>query len=141
MRRPCRLAIGWLLLAPPAMAADLQVTVTGVRNDHGTIAVAICDKADFPTGACPYHGRIPARTGSVSLRLTGIPAGAWAAAVYHDEADIGRLQFGLFGIPKQGIGFSNAAKMHFGPPSFADAAFTLRDPGGAISVPLQYPSP
>ena len=123
------------------MAADLEVTVTGVRNNHGTVAVAICDKADFPTGSCPYHGRIPAKSGSVSLRLTGIPAATWAAAVYHDEADVGRLQFGLLGIPKQGIGFSNAAKMHFGPPAFADAAFTLRDPGGAILVPLHYPSP
>ena len=128
-------------MAPPVLAADLQVAVTGVRSNRGSIAVAICDKADFPNGQCPYHGRAPAKTGSVSLSLTGVPAGTWAAAVYHDEAGSGRLHFGLLGIPKQGVGFSNDAKMHFGPPSFADAAFTLPASGGAIAVPLHYPSP
>ena len=102
--------------------------------------MAICDKADFPTGACPYRGRVAAKSGSVSLRLSGLPAGTWAAAVYHDEAAIGHLQFNLLGIPKQGVGFSNDATMHFGPPSFAAAAFALPEAGGSITVQLHYPA-
>jgi uncharacterized protein (DUF2141 family) len=128
------------LLASPVIAANLEISVTGVRSDRGSIAVAICDKTNFPTGDCPYRGRVPAKNGNVSLNLSGVPAGIWAAAVYHDETSIGRLRFSLLGAPEQGVGFSNDAKMNFGPPSFADAAFTLRDPGGAIAVPLHYPS-
>jgi uncharacterized protein (DUF2141 family) len=46
------------------------------------------------------------------------------------------LQYGLFGAPRQGFGFSRDAKMRFGPPGFADAAFTL---GDVVTVPLHYP--
>jgi len=128
------------MLAAPSLAADLDVSVTGVRSDRGIIAVAICDKADFPAGTCPYHGTAAAAPGAVVVHLHGVPSGSWAAAVYHDEAGIGRLEFSLLGIPKQGFGFSRDAKMHFGPPSFADAAFAL-EARGTITVPLHYPPP
>ena len=127
------------MVTSPVMAADLNVLVSGIRSNRGSIAVAICDKANFPTGQCPYHGKAPAKVGRVTVHLTGLPAGTWAVAVYHDEAGIGRLQFSLLGNPKQGFGFSNDAKMHFGPPRFADAAFALGNAGGAISIPLHYP--
>ncbi len=41
-------------------------------------------------------------------------------------------------MPTEGIGFSNDAKMRFGPPSFADAAFTLGAAGGQIALALRY---
>ena len=127
------------MVTSPVMASDLDVSITGVRSDRGAIAVAVCDKANFPTGQCPYHGKTQAKVGRVIVHLTGVPAGIWAVAVYHDEDGIGRLRFSLLGTPKQGIGFSNDAKMHFGPPRFADAAVALGNAGGAITVPLHYP--
>jgi uncharacterized protein (DUF2141 family) len=120
----------------PAVAADLDVTVTGIRNNHGRIVVAICDNANFPKGACPYHGQALARIGEVTVRVARVPPGTWAAAVYHDEVGNQPLQYGLLGAPKQGFGFSRDAKMRFGPPRFADAAFT---PGETVTVPLHYP--
>jgi uncharacterized protein (DUF2141 family) len=125
----------------PAMAADVHVSVTGIRNGRGNILVAICDKANFPNGQCMYHGEAPARPGSVAIRVPGVPAGTWAAAVYHDEAGIRRLEYTLFGMPKQGIGFSRDARMRFGPPKFADAAFTVGETGITVMVPLRYPKP
>jgi uncharacterized protein (DUF2141 family) len=121
------------------MAADINVSVTGVRNDHGNIIVAICNKDSFPGGACQYHGEAPARAREVVVRVTGVPSGVWAAAVYHDEAGTRRLEYTLFGTPKQGVGFSRDAKMRFGPPQFADAAFTVGDAGVIVTVPLHYP--
>ena len=125
----------------PAGAADVDVAVTGIRNDRGNIRVAICDKANFPNGACAYHGEAPARAGSVTIRIAGVPAGIWAAAVYHDEAGIRHLEYTLFGMPKQGLGFSRDARMRFGPPKFTDAAFRVGQSGVTVTVPLRYPKP
>jgi uncharacterized protein (DUF2141 family) len=119
-----------------ANAADVDVTVTGIRSNQGRIVVAICDKANFPKGGCAYHGQAPARIGEVSVRVTGVPSGIWAAAVYHDEIGDQPLQYGLLGAPNQGFGFSRDAKTRFGPPRFADAAFT---PSDIVTVPLHYP--
>lgn len=124
-----------VLAVTPAAAADLDVTVTGIRNNHGRIVVAICNEANFPKGACPYHGQVPARLGQVTVRVAGVPPGTWAAAVYHDEVGNQRLQFDLLGVPKQGFGFSRDAKMRFGPPRFVDAAFS---PGDIVTIPLHY---
>jgi uncharacterized protein (DUF2141 family) len=123
----------------PVMAAEVDVSVTSIRNNRGSIRVAICDKVNFPGGACAYHGEVPARLGSVIVRVSGVPTGTWAASVYHDEDGIRRLEYTLFGMPKQGIGFSRDAKMRFGPPNFKDAAFTVGKTGVTVTMPLHYP--
>lgn len=135
------LAAAFVLLAIPAMAAQLDVRVTNIRNGRGIIAVAVCDKPNFPTGVCPYRQTAQAAEGAVTVRFPDVPTGTWAVAAYHDEARVGRLEFSFLGIPKQGFGFSRDAKMHYGPPSFADAAFTLGDRPSAVTVPLHYPPP
>jgi len=129
------------LLSVPADAAEVQVLVSGIRNDRGVIAVAICDKASFPAGACPYHATAPAKAGEVTVIVTNVPAGTWAAAVFHDESGAGKLEFSLFGAPKQGFGFSRDPAMRFGPPNFFDAAFSLSVSGGQVIAPLHYPPP
>ncbi len=131
----------FIIVATRVMAADVVVKVTGVRSDRGTIAVAICDKETFPGKNCLYKATAPAQPGEVSVRVAGVPAGTWAAAVYHDELNKKKLEFTLFGTPKQGFGFSRDAPLRFGPPRFADAAFKLGDADGSVTVPLHYPQP
>jgi uncharacterized protein (DUF2141 family) len=138
------LKLGWLLGCvafgfSQASASQVDITVTGIRSDRGSVVVAICDKANFPAGACPYHGHAAARLGEVEVHVAGVPPGTWAASVYHDEAGIGHVEFSLFGVPKQGFGFSRDARMRFGPPRFADAAFVLEEKTGSVTAPLHYP--
>jgi len=118
----------------------LDVKVTGIRNNSGTIRVAVCDQPNFPNGQCPYRTLAPAQAGEVTVTLPNIPSGIWAVAAYHDEANRNRLDLNWLGFPKQGIGFSRDARINFGPPKFPDAAFTLNASGGVVTVPLHYPS-
>ncbi len=128
-----------LLGASPAQADGvLEVTVTGIHSAKGTILVAVCDQATFLQPTCRYKGRAPAAAGSVTVRIAGVPPGSYAAQAYGDENDNGKIDRNLFGIPTEGIGFSNDAKMRFGPPSFADAAFTVGPAGGRIAFALRY---
>ena len=127
-----------LLTAHGAAAEDVVVTVTGIRSAKGTILVAVCDEATFLQPTCRYKGRAPAATGSVTVRITGVPPGVYAAQAYGDENDNGRIDRTLFGVPTEGLGFSNDAKMRFGPPSFADAAVRVGPGGARIEFGLRY---
>jgi uncharacterized protein (DUF2141 family) len=68
-------------------AANVDVLVTGVRNDRGHVRVAVCGPADFLHPKCPYFTRVPARAGQVRARVSGVPAGRYAAEAFHDEND------------------------------------------------------
>ena len=128
------------LLAAPASAepGGVDVTVTGVRSSAGHVLVAICDRQTFLQETCRYRGRAPASPGAVAVHVAGVPPGTYAAQAYQDENDDRRINRTLLGIPEEGIGFSNDAKMRFGPPSFADAAFSLGPDGGRIQFGLRY---
>ena len=61
----------------------------------------------------------------VSFVLQGLAAGRYSFSVFYDENGNAELDTGVFGIPKELVGFSNNAKGLFGPPSFDDASFDL----------------
>ena len=125
-------------LPASAGAGTLQVVVTGVRSAAGHVLVAVCDRESFLQPTCRYQGRAAAAPGSVTVTISGIPPGTYAAQAYQDENDNGKIDRNFFGVPTEGIGFSNDAPMRFGPPSFAAAAFTLGAAGGTISFRLRY---
>ncbi len=128
------------LLAFPVLAepGGVDVTVTGVRSSAGHVLVAICDRQTFLQETCRYRGRAPASLGAVAVHVDGVPPGTYAAQAYQDENDDRKIDRNFLGIPKEGIGFSNDAKMRFGPPSFADAAFSLGPQGGRVQFALRY---
>ena len=135
-----RLATLLLLLAIPARAepGTVAVTVTNVRSDAGHVLVALCDRATFLRETCRYHGRARAAAGSVTVRLGGVPPGTYALQAYQDENDNGKIDRTLLGLPREGMGFSNGARMRFGPPSFDDAAVAIGPNGGALELRLTY---
>jgi uncharacterized protein (DUF2141 family) len=83
-------------------------------------------------------GSAPAQPGAVTIRLENVPPGVWAAQAFHDENGNGVLDTTMLGMPSEGLGFANDARMRFGPPSFADAAIQLTPAGGSIHFTLRY---
>ncbi|WP_428488147.1 DUF2141 domain-containing protein [Rhodopila sp.] len=124
--------------APAAFGAQVVVTVTGVRDDLGTVRVAICPRTDFLKPACPYSGRTPARVGTVVVTIDDVPPGLYAAQAYQDANNNGILDRNWLGFPQEGMGFSNNALFKLGPPSFVDAAFTVTADTIRISFRLRY---
>jgi uncharacterized protein (DUF2141 family) len=121
-----------------AAAAQVTVTITGVRDGRGVVRVAICPHADFLQPRCPYVGLAPAAPGAIRVVINGVPPGVYAAQAFQDANDNGILDRNWLGFPKEGIGFSHNAPMRFGPPAFKDAAFTVGTDALAISFPLRY---
>lgn len=119
-----------------ASAASIEVRVQGIASPKGTVRVAICDKATFLKD-CPYSASAPAQQGETVVTVNDVPPGSWAVLSYLDENDNGELDRNILGIPKERYAFSRDARGRFGPPSFEDAAFVLRDEKAVSHIRLR----
>lgn len=116
-----------LVAAGTAHAADgitLQIVITNVRATTGTIHADVCRKAEFLKD-CPHGGDARAVKGTTTITVTGLPPGDYAVQAYYDQNGNNKLDRGLFGIPKEGVGFSNDAPIRLSPPKWTDAVFSL----------------
>jgi uncharacterized protein (DUF2141 family) len=55
-------------------------------------------------------------------------------SVVHDENFNGKLDTNFIGMPREGVGASNDAKGHMGPPKFSAAAFQYA--GGRLDLKI-----
>ncbi len=123
-----RLVLILVLLVLPALGEDrsaVELDVTGIRSDAGSIDLALCTQPTWLGEECPFGARVSARVGVVRVRIEGVPAGLYAAQAFHDDNDTGVLERPLIGFPRKGFGFSRDAPIRLGPPRFADAAFPV----------------
>lgn len=132
------LPLAVLLAAAAGPTASVDIRVSNVRNDKGHVLAAVCTKSQFLSAHCAYVGSAPARSGEVTVRISGIVPGTYAVQVFHDENDNKEIDRNFVGIPTEGMGFSNDARFHFGPPSFGDAAVSIGPGGGVIAVRMRY---
>lgn len=125
---------------PEVTRAALSVTVTGVESAVGEVSIGVYDKAEgWPKKGFEFVGRaVESQTGEVSSAFSGLEPGTYAVAVFHDENGNGKLDTNFLGIPKEGYGFSRDAGGTFGPPDFADAAFSVDFAGKSISLKMRY---
>ncbi len=88
------------------------------------VRVDVCPQARFLADGCPWHTNLPAHPGTMIFTIAGVPPGDYAVQAFHDENDNDRIDRGLFGLPKEGVGFSRDARIVFSPPKWSDAVFT-----------------
>jgi len=131
-------ALPLLSAAASPGSGTLTINVDNIRAAKGRVHVDICPEAKFLKDDCPWSGNAPARVGLTQVKVTGLPAGRYAVQAFLDENSNGDVDRGLFGIPKEGVGFSNNAKIRLGPPKFAEAAFTFNGTAQAIHLNLRY---
>jgi uncharacterized protein (DUF2141 family) len=144
-----------VLLAVPAQAAELRLTIKGVRSDAGELLIGLYANPDgfasaianaSKSGLVADKGRlvglsIRANAGARSTVFTQLPPGRYAAVVIHDENDDGRLDANELGVPTEGYGFSNDAQGFLGAPSFDAAAITIGAADVSAAISLIYPRP
>src|SRR5262249_16924784 len=122
----------------PSLASLVHVEISGLHNDKGQVMCALFSSAaGFPKDYSKAIARTKSEIsgGHAVCEFSGISAGTYAVAVFHDENSNGILDTKLMGIPREGVGTSNNAKGHFGPPKFDAAAF--RFSGGRMEIKIQ----
>ena len=133
----------WLLLpaftiaAQPVPEGVIHADVDGLRSGKGQVMCALYSSADgYPRDGnkAMAYSSSTILNGHGECKFTGIRPGKYAVSVFHDENSNGKLDANFMGIPKEGVGASNNAKGHFGPPMFEDAAFQF--PGGHLELKI-----
>jgi uncharacterized protein (DUF2141 family) len=115
----------------------IHVDIGGLRNDKGKVRCALFSSAsDFPKHAERAVGQAAAVVADrhAVCEFPGVVPGTYAVSLVHDENSNGRLDTNFMGIPREGVGASNNAKGHFGPPKFDAASF--RYPGGRLDLKI-----
>ena len=115
----------------------IHVEIGGLRNDKGKVRCALFSSAsDFPKHAERAVGRAAAVVADrhAVCEFPGVVPGTYAVSLVHDENSNGRLDTNFMGIPREGVGASNNAKGHFGPPKFDAASF--RYSGGRLDLKI-----
>jgi uncharacterized protein (DUF2141 family) len=101
----------------------LEIEVTGLRNDKGTVMLQLMD-AEKQT----VTERMDSiKGGKCSLLIGDIKAGKYAIRYFHDENLSGKMETNDFGIPVEGYGFSNNVNGLFGPPPFVKWVFEVTE--------------
>jgi len=126
------------LIALAETTGSITVELGNVRSDRGEVVVDICPKDKFLEDGCLYHGEAKARAGTTEVVISGVPPGQYAAQAFHDENGNGEVDRALFGIPKEGVGFSRDARIGLGPPKWKDAVFTHQPRPEVIRFDLRY---
>jgi uncharacterized protein (DUF2141 family) len=146
MKRVMLIGLSILLLAhsKAQTSADpkgkIEVVINNFRNSKGSVYVILFNKPDgFPDankGFKIMNKKIINKVSSVEF--DNLPQGEYAISVFHDENDNKVLDRNFLGIPKEGVGASNNAKGHFGPPKYRDAKFYLKNEVKTISISITY---
>jgi uncharacterized protein (DUF2141 family) len=131
-------ALALLCTAATVPTGSLTVRVTNVRNAKGDVHIDVCPQANFLKDDCQYAASAPAHIGATLVTVHGLPPGQYAVQAFHDENRNHKVDRALFGIPKEGIGFSNDAPIHLSPPKWEDARFAFNGGAEAITLKMRY---
>ena len=128
----------FFIVCPSFVFSHTQIIIKGIEHEEGFIDVKLyLNKDTFLQGdkAAESVRKIPTK-GQTIIPLSNIHEGRIVVVVYHDENGDGKLNTGLFWVPKEGYAFSNNY-IPKGPPSFKKAAIDLIH-GEPVVIELNY---
>jgi uncharacterized protein (DUF2141 family) len=124
-----------------SQTGTIQIAIGGLRNDKGQIVCGLFSSPDgFPTQSEKAVAKInsPILDKKAVCEFVGLSPGTYAVSVFHDENSNGKLDRNFMGIPREGVGASNGARGHFGPPKFSDAEFHFSGGHLDLKITLAY---
>jgi uncharacterized protein (DUF2141 family) len=119
----------------------ISVPVSGLRNNNGDVRCGLYNSAaTFTKDGEWFQGVVaPITNQQATCTFNNVPPGTYAVSLFHAERGQTKMDTGMFGMPRDGYGFSRNAKIGMGPPAFSDAAYSYA--GGAVSFPVAITYP
>jgi len=118
------LVLIFLLNFSSIKAGKIKILVSNIDQNKGIIHYGIYDNAEFfPNEKGKLLGGFKNVSDVVKTGITidDLKESNYAIAIYHDQNSNNEFDT-LFAIPTEKYGFSNNAKVFFGPPKFDDAS-------------------
>ena len=120
-------ALGAIAAGPPP-SAELDIAISGLRNQSGAVMLCLTQRGAAQYLAC---AKDPARVTRVvpsseagAIRIAGLAPGQYALLVVHDENRNGKLDT-MLGMPREGFGFSRNPALRMGPPAYGAVQFAV----------------
>lgn len=132
----------FLLSIQPLSAATLDVTITHIRSDKGTMLLAIFTSSEQFKTEKPYKSIILPKTnlkdGCLTLQIP-IAAGVYGLSVLDDENNNQQVDYNFIGFPTEGFAFSNYKIKILRKPKFEDFSFVVKeDEVVSIAMKIRY---
>ena len=109
---------------------QLTVQVQNIEIPEGTLFLGLFDSTvdyDNDKSKTGFFTQTLVKGPTANIVYEGLPSGWYAIKVYHDVNDNKTLDKNFMGFPKEQYGFSNNAMGTFGPPSFEESQFEIKE--------------
>lgn len=119
----------------------LTLNVTELRSGKGHVLASLYNGPDgFPdkNDRAVQYAKTSISNHASKLVFSKLPYGCYAISLLHDENNNLKMDYGLFNIPKNGYGFSNNAKVVFGPLDFDNAKITFSAAINKKTILIKY---
>ncbi|MEH1938345.1 MAG: DUF2141 domain-containing protein [Nostoc sp.] len=133
--------LAWSFSAKANFNSKLTVEIDGLKNKQGQVCASIFASSEgFPSDRdralqkqCSKITHNP-----FTITFENLKPGSYAVALFHDQNNDRILNSNLFGIPKEGFGFSSNPEIRTRAPKFSEAAFLVAGPNTNIKIQLKY---
>ena len=118
----------------------IEINVQRLRNNNGSVRIALYASSDAfcKKGKEIRVAVLKPKEKKAIVKITEIPFGEYAIALYHDENNDDKFNKGLSYIFfRERFGFSNNVKPIFSPPDFESAKFILDSEIQSITITAQ----
>jgi uncharacterized protein (DUF2141 family) len=116
----------------------LTIHIKNVKNERGNLIIAIFDNQDEFLQKPYMTVRASAVSPELEVNFENLKYGIYAISIIHDENSNDKLDTNLFGVPKEGFGFSNDVMGTFGPPSFEKSMIKWSGHHEPVLITLKY---
>jgi uncharacterized protein (DUF2141 family) len=128
---------GLLAASQLSQAANIELTITGIKKVEGTIMLAAYNSAETmgnPDKAWQKRMQKVDKA-EISMSFTDVAPGQYAISIFQDLDGDFRLKTNIVGIPVEPYGFSNNPTL-YGAPTFEKVAFTVGEQDQHINISL-----
>lgn len=118
-----------VVLSNLCLSQTVDITITGIRNNKGSI------RRQFFTSAENFNNHVPAlvktvskstmKNGTISVSYPGLAAGLYGIALLDDENGNKEMDYGMV-LPDEGFGFSDYYHKGMSHPKFEQFDFWLK---------------
>lgn len=133
-------AAALMLIAGPASAARIVITIDGVHSNQGNVFVGLyAGPAKFLQGnQNDAMRKVRASTGPMTVVFDNLPPGTYAVGAFHDENGNDHLDTNFLGLPEEGYALSNNVRAAMSKPTFQQAAFSVGEQGAQVALHIRY---
>lgn len=121
-------------------SGEVDVRFEGLRSTHGMIRACLTREPRFfphcDKDPASYKASVAATSGA-QLRFSDVAPGEYALTVLHDENSNFKADM-MFGIPREGVGFSRNPKLVMSAPKFDAVRFHVAAIPVAQTIKFRY---